>query len=197
MVAATGTDVSGPVEYFFDETSGNPGGTDSGWQTSPSYTDTGLDAGTQYTYTVTMRDSALSLNVGTPSIPGYATTNALLNVLKNGSFEDNTALGGGTGLWSLNSVTIDYWSHQSNSADLFFAANNSGYGSNNTDGTYYLIASTIGASSGDLFTLTQDFDVTDGRTYIVLFDAGARAGNNATDYIDVSAGGESLTLEDA
>jgi autotransporter-associated beta strand protein len=33
MTATTATDGSG-VEYFFDETSGNPGGTDSGWQNS-------------------------------------------------------------------------------------------------------------------------------------------------------------------
>jgi hypothetical protein len=67
MVATTGTDASGPVEYYFDETSGNPGATDSGWQTSPSYTDDGLTAGTQYTYTVQMRDSAATPNVGTAS----------------------------------------------------------------------------------------------------------------------------------
>ena len=72
MTATTGTDASGPVEYFFDETSGNPGGTDSGWQTSASYTDTGLNASTQYTYAVTMRD-ALG-NTGTASTPANATT---------------------------------------------------------------------------------------------------------------------------
>ncbi|MHC4743277.1 MAG: hypothetical protein ACYS8Z_15285, partial [Planctomycetota bacterium] len=55
MTATTGSDATGPVEYYFDETSGNPGGTDSGWQASPSYTDTGLDPSTQYTYTVQMR----------------------------------------------------------------------------------------------------------------------------------------------
>lgn len=31
MTAATGSDASPPVEYFFDEISGNTGGTDSGW----------------------------------------------------------------------------------------------------------------------------------------------------------------------
>jgi hypothetical protein len=72
MTAATGSDPSGPVQYFFDETSGNPGGSDSGWQTSPSYTDTGLDADTQYTYTVQMRDSVP--NTGTASTPANATT---------------------------------------------------------------------------------------------------------------------------
>ncbi|KKL54729.1 hypothetical protein LCGC14_2262500, partial [marine sediment metagenome] len=52
MTAVTaGSDLSEPVEYYFDETSGNPGGTDSGWTTNPSYTDIGLDPNTQYTYT--------------------------------------------------------------------------------------------------------------------------------------------------
>jgi beta-glucanase (GH16 family) len=74
MVATTGSDTSGPVEYLFTETSGNPGGSSSAWQTSTSYTDTGLNASTQYTYTVTMRD-ALG-NAGTASSGASATTDA-------------------------------------------------------------------------------------------------------------------------
>jgi hypothetical protein len=74
MVATTGTDLNGPVEYYFTETSGNPGGTDSGWQTSPSYTDTGLIPSTLYTYTVRMRDRIG--NTGTASIAINATTEA-------------------------------------------------------------------------------------------------------------------------
>jgi hypothetical protein len=74
MTATTGSDASPPVEYYFDETSLNPGGSDSGWQTSPSYTDSGLDASTQYTYTVQMRDSVP--NTGTASSPASATTPA-------------------------------------------------------------------------------------------------------------------------
>jgi len=57
MTAVAGTDASGPVQYYFDETSGHAGGTDSGWQASTSYTDVGLTAGTLYTYTVKMRDA--------------------------------------------------------------------------------------------------------------------------------------------
>ncbi|MHC4645796.1 MAG: Calx-beta domain-containing protein [Planctomycetota bacterium] len=72
MTAATGADVSGPVEYYFDETSGNPGGSDSSWTTDPVYTDSGLDPVTQYTYTVQMRDSLD--NTGTASSPASATT---------------------------------------------------------------------------------------------------------------------------
>jgi hypothetical protein len=56
MAATTGIDVSIPVQYLFEETSGNSGGTSSDWQESPVYTDTGLMAGTEYTYTVKMKD---------------------------------------------------------------------------------------------------------------------------------------------
>ncbi|NIS51930.1 MAG: hypothetical protein GWN94_12605, partial [Phycisphaerae bacterium] len=72
MTATIGSDLSLPVEYYFNEISGNPGGTDSGWTTDPVYTDTGLTANTQYTYTVQMRD-ALS-NMGTASTAANATT---------------------------------------------------------------------------------------------------------------------------
>ena len=55
MTATTASDPSG-LEYYFEETSGNPGGSDSGWQNSPNYTDTGLSPSTTYTYTVKARD---------------------------------------------------------------------------------------------------------------------------------------------
>ena len=59
--AVTASDPSG-VEYFFDETTGNPGGTDSGWQDSSSYTDTGLTPGVFYTYRVQARDKSVNHN---------------------------------------------------------------------------------------------------------------------------------------
>ncbi len=74
MVATAGSDATPPVEYFFDETSGNSGGTDSGWQTSTSYSDTGLSSGTQYCYTVQMRDAVGTPNVGGVSSQSCATT---------------------------------------------------------------------------------------------------------------------------
>ena len=46
MTATTATDPSG-VEYYFEETSGNPGATDSGWQAGKNYTETGLHELTQ------------------------------------------------------------------------------------------------------------------------------------------------------
>lgn len=62
---------TGTVEYLFTETSGNPGATSSGWQTSRTYTDIGLTPGTQYSYTVSIR--AGSLTTAT-SVPASATT---------------------------------------------------------------------------------------------------------------------------
>jgi hypothetical protein len=62
MLATTATDDSGSVEYFFDETSGNPGGTNSTWQTSPEYIDTGLVTGLTYTYRVKARDMSINRN---------------------------------------------------------------------------------------------------------------------------------------
>jgi hypothetical protein len=61
MTATTASDPAG-VEYFFDEISGNPGGSDSGWQDSPTYEDTGLSPNTQYTYLVTARDKSPNYN---------------------------------------------------------------------------------------------------------------------------------------
>ena len=72
MTATTGIDDSGPVEYYFAETSGHSGGTDSGWQTSTSYIDSGLSTSTEYTYTVTLRDRLG--NTGSASSAASATT---------------------------------------------------------------------------------------------------------------------------
>ena len=64
---------SGTVEYLFTETSGNPGGTSSAWQTSRAYTDIGLQPGTQYSYTVSMRAGT---NATTTSAAASAVTYA-------------------------------------------------------------------------------------------------------------------------
>ncbi len=75
MTAATGSDLYGPVEYYFEEISDNPGGTDSGWQASSSYTDSELSPGTQYTYRVRMRDDLD--NIGGYSSYQSATTDTV------------------------------------------------------------------------------------------------------------------------
>ena len=73
MTATTASDLSG-VEYYFDETSDNPGGSDSGWQDSFSYTDTGLSYETQYCYQVKARDKSVNQNATAYSSTQCATT---------------------------------------------------------------------------------------------------------------------------
>ncbi len=58
MRAKPGSDPRGYVEYYFEETSGNPGGTASGWQMSPRYLDMDLEVDHTYKYRVKMRDIA-------------------------------------------------------------------------------------------------------------------------------------------
>ena len=75
MTATTATDNNG-VEYYFTETSGNPGGSDSGWQDSPTYTDTGLNPSTTYNYTVKARDKSIQQNENAQSSPAAPATTA-------------------------------------------------------------------------------------------------------------------------
>ena len=57
MTATVATSNDGnDVEYYFDETSGNPDGNDSGWQSSNTYTDGGLAPGVEYSYRVKARN---------------------------------------------------------------------------------------------------------------------------------------------
>jgi parallel beta-helix repeat protein len=69
-IAATSTDGSS-VEYYFK--SNSPGAHDSGWQAGTNYTDTGLAAGTQYSYMVKARNTG-NLMETNYSNPGFATT---------------------------------------------------------------------------------------------------------------------------
>jgi M6 family metalloprotease-like protein len=70
MVATTAYDPSGGVQYQFECVGG--GGHSTDWQDSPEYTDTGLDALTEYTYRVRTHD--LYSNIGGYSDPRSATT---------------------------------------------------------------------------------------------------------------------------
>jgi hypothetical protein len=89
MVATAASDPSG-VEYYFHETSGNPGGTDSGWQDSNTYEDGGLSTGTTYTYQVKTRDKSAnhnetsysSLCSATPGAPDLITDVGAVTVLE-------------------------------------------------------------------------------------------------------------------
>ena len=75
MTAQTATDPEGndPVQYYFEETTGSPGGNDSSWQTS-SYTDAGLSPDTQYCYRVKVRDSSPNWNESDWSTPPACAT---------------------------------------------------------------------------------------------------------------------------
>ncbi len=101
MTATTATDVSG-VEYYFDETSGNPGGTDSGWQDNATYQDAGLSPSTQYTYQVKARDKSSNQNETGYSTSKSATTQEIPaepNLVGWWKFDENsgTTAADGTG----------------------------------------------------------------------------------------------------
>jgi autotransporter-associated beta strand protein len=82
MVATSAYDPNG-VEYYFTCTAG--GGHDSGWQSSPEYTDTGLTPGVAYSYTVKARDLSPARNETAPSTAFSATipTSTLVPVVLN------------------------------------------------------------------------------------------------------------------
>ncbi|WP_372805767.1 hypothetical protein [Pontiella sp.] len=78
MTATNATDPNG-VEYYFEETSGNPGGYDSGWQSSQTFSATGLVANTTYTYTVVARDLSANFNVSTTASSAESVTTPALD----------------------------------------------------------------------------------------------------------------------
>ena len=91
MIASTAN--PSPVEYKFDLVSSTGGGGNSSpWQVSTTYVDIGLEANTQYTYTVKARN-ALSLAETAPSAPASVWTPAhpplgvTLDNVTNGGFE--------------------------------------------------------------------------------------------------------------
>ena len=166
MTATTATDPSG-VEYFFDETSGSPGGTDSGWQDSPTYTDNGLDPNTTYSYTVTARDKSGAQNATAPSSPaapattdlmGTATinwsafniTNDVTNVSTSGTLI--SARNGATSSRTVNGVTFESIANSGNLYDSLYSNDSigaRGYGSVVTNADYQGFLS-LGQRSGRL-----------------------------------------------
>jgi hypothetical protein len=80
MTATTASDGSG-VEYFFECTAG--GGNSSGWQFSPTYTDTGLSVETSYSYRVQARDLSPAQNATGFSATASATTAGIATMSYN------------------------------------------------------------------------------------------------------------------
>ncbi|MFK7910539.1 MAG: hypothetical protein AB8F34_08040 [Akkermansiaceae bacterium] len=117
MTAATATDASG-VEYYFDCTTS--GGHDSGWQDSPTYTDTGLAPSNTYSYRVQARDKSSNQNTTGFSTPAPATTNPF--EMHNASFEvdENTDSIGAFGAADRGSFggELTGWISQSGSDNL-------------------------------------------------------------------------------
>ncbi len=58
MTALTASDESGVVQYWFECVSGASGCGNSGWQSSPAYSATGLSAGTAYSFRVKAADAS-------------------------------------------------------------------------------------------------------------------------------------------
>ena len=93
MTATIGFSDEGPVEYLFTETSGNPGGSSSGWQSSPFFTDIGLQPSTTYAYTVTLRagtytgraSAAAAAMTSSSGIPGTITFDNFVSAYVGGS----------------------------------------------------------------------------------------------------------------
>ncbi len=79
MTATTASDPSTPIEYSFTfaacGANGGTGGTSSSWQTSTSYTDTGLQTNKCYGYTIAARDSIPNTGAASASSEAYTAAN--------------------------------------------------------------------------------------------------------------------------
>ena len=101
----------GTMEYLFTETSGNPGGSSSAWQTSRSYTDTGLQPNTHYTYTVSMRAGTLATTASAPAsatTPSAGLANSItVNATEAFSLQSGSGYKAVTGLGTFDAATAD------------------------------------------------------------------------------------------
>jgi hypothetical protein len=78
MVATTASDLNTPINYFFDfvnSPTGGSGGTDSLWQSSTSYSDSGLGINQQYGYLVRARDGEGNATVNSSTSYAYTLAN--------------------------------------------------------------------------------------------------------------------------
>jgi hypothetical protein len=104
MIATTATDTCG-VEYYFQEMTGHKGGTSSGWISTPTYMDYGLDANTIYIYVVRARDKSYRQNETVESSPEYVKTPAPGGDVNDSN--DKAAPLPDPGIWVTTPVLID------------------------------------------------------------------------------------------
>jgi hypothetical protein len=95
MRAEPGSSDLGPVEYQFTETTGQPGGSASGWTQNPFFLDDGLQPDTRYAYTVKTRDPLGNVTTASAPVEVVTDTKGFMRIT-----DDATAardlLGGGT-----------------------------------------------------------------------------------------------------
>ncbi|MFC1620993.1 DUF2341 domain-containing protein, partial [Candidatus Omnitrophota bacterium] len=133
VASATGADAGSGLNtspYWFNETTGGAGATDSSaWQASTDFVDSGLSANTQYTYQVKLRDDATNETsysstsskytlIETPTTPTFGTITASSIVLNtsgvsnvatstSGAYFDSTTGGGDGGINAWVQATTD------------------------------------------------------------------------------------------
>lgn len=86
------------VEYMFQNTHFTDGSHDSGWQSSASFTDTGLSPDTIYTYVITTRDKSVNVNVSDSvslDVGPISDSDSLPDVWEREYFGDLTTSSGG------------------------------------------------------------------------------------------------------
>ena len=109
MTATFASDLHNPIEYYLDYTgspSGGIGGTDSGWQASRAYTDTGLGTNHNYCYRAWARDNAAVKNLTTPSAISCAYTSQLAPASVSTAAVTTTSIGASSSSLPAN-LTLD------------------------------------------------------------------------------------------
>jgi len=157
MTATTASDASG-VEYYFECTGG--GGNDSGWQSSPTYVDSGLSSITSYTYRVKARDKA-----ATPNETGWS-AEASATTWSNEIYVNDIAMGfriSGNKYYGQATVWINGAGGAVVSGNWSGSVSGTSMGTTGTDGRVMLESPDI--KDGGTFTFTVTSVVNTGYTY--------------------------------
>ena len=165
MTATTASDPSG-VEYYFACVAG--GGHDSGWQAAPTYTDTGLTPGIEYTYQAKARDKSPNLNETAFSIPASATPSSASAVFV-ASIVKRPFVPAGKSVKAVAGVTISApQTGGTVSGDWYFKGalvQTGAIGTTNTGGYTEIVSPPARASAGDVFRFVVTNVVLSGYTY--------------------------------